>query len=143
VYLFFVVFILYNGSGGNKMEKLMLKKCFECGALVRVIHPCHCDDCGIVCCGKSMEEVKVNSVDASFEKHVPTYEVVDGNIIVTVNHVMEEDHYIEWISLVSAAGEECIYLKPGVDAKVTFYHKTNGILYAYCNKHGLWENEIK
>lgn len=125
------------------MEKLMLKKCFECGTLVRVIHPCHCDDCGIVCCGKSMVEVKVNSVDASFEKHVPTYEVVDGNIIVTVNHVMEEDHYIEWISMVSAAGEECIYLKPGADAKVTFYHKTSGILYAYCNKHGLWENEIK
>lgn len=125
------------------MKELVLKKCLECGALVRVIEPCQSDECGISCCGKSMRDVKANSVDAAIEKHVPTYEVVDGNVVVTVGHVMEEEHYIEWISLVSEMGEECIYLKPGEDAKVTFYNKTSGMLYAYCNKHGLWENEIK
>lgn len=125
------------------MKELMLKKCSNCGALVKVIVPCSCDDCGLTCCEKSMNDVKANSVDAAIEKHVPTYEVVDGNIVVIVSHVMEDDHYIEWVSLVSDTGEECIFLKPGMDATVTFCQKTSGMLYAYCNQHGLWENEIK
>lgn len=125
------------------MEKeLVLKKCDDCGALVRVIKDCNCDDCGITCCGKVMRTIKSNEVDAAFEKHVPTYERDGNNIIVTVSHVMEEDHYIEWISLVSENKEETIHLKPGMEAKVTFKDVTKGMIYSYCNKHGLWENKV-
>ncbi len=120
------------------MEKLILKKCGICGGLVEDLHSSH-----LSCCGKEMTEVLSNSVDAAVEKHVPIYEISDGNIVVTVHHVMEEDHYIEWIALVSGESLERIYLKPGDSAVVTFCSKTNGILYAYCNKHGLWETEIK
>lgn len=125
------------------MEKLVLKKCLDCGALVKVMEPCRCDDCGILCCGKPMSDVRANSVDAAVEKHVPTYEIVDDQLVVTVNHVMEEDHYIEWIALLSENSCEYFYFNPGEEAVVTFSHKTSGTLYAYCNKHGLWENEIK
>ena len=79
------------------MRELKLKKCLKCGALVRVIEDCNCKDCGIECCGNAMNEVEANSVDAAFEKHVPTYERKDGKLIVTVNHVMESEHYIEWL----------------------------------------------
>ena len=48
-----------------------------------------------------MKRVTANSVDAAFEKHVPNYEVNDKKITVRVNHVMEEDHYIEWIAIAS------------------------------------------
>ena len=125
------------------MEELILKKCLECGALVEVLHPCSCDDCGISCCGSEMVEVKANSVDAAVEKHVPTYEVVDHNLVVRVNHVMEEEHYIEWVALFSNGTLERISLKPGEEAICTFSNKSSGTLYAYCNKHGLWKNEIK
>lgn len=123
-------------------KELVLKKCDKCGALIKVIKDCNCDDCTIECCGKKMTTIKSNSVDASFEKHVPTYEINGNDIIVSVSHVMEEDHYIKWISLVSENKEETIYLKPGMDAKVTFKNVKNGNLYSYCNKHGLWENKI-
>ena len=79
------------------MKELILKKCMKCNALVKVLEDCSCDDCGIVCCGEPMKEVRANSVDASFEKHVPTYEKDGNNIHIKVNHVMEEEHYIEWI----------------------------------------------
>ncbi len=123
-------------------KELVLKKCDKCGALIKVIKDCNCDDCTIECCGKKMTTIKSNSVDASFEKHVPTYEINGNDIIVSVSHVMEEDHYIKWISLVSENREETIYLKPRMDAKVTFKNVKNGNLYSYCNKHGLWENKI-
>jgi len=119
------------------MEKLILKKCLECSTLVETIA-----NGDVSCCGQKMVDVVANSVDAAFEKHVPTYEKIDGNIVVTVNHVMEDAHYIEWIALVSNNSKEMVYLKPNQEAEVTFYNKNSGVLYAYCNKHGLWETKI-
>ena len=59
-----------------------------------------------------MKELVPNSVDAAVEKHVPTYEVKDGKIFVKVNHVMEEDHYIEWIAMASDDKVGKKFLKP-------------------------------
>lgn len=38
----------------KKMDKYL--KCESCGAVVKVIVPCNCPNCGITCCGKNMEE---------------------------------------------------------------------------------------
>ena len=101
------------------MRELILRKCESCGEIVKVIKDCHCKY-GFMCC----------------------YEVKDGCVEVRVNHVMEDEHYIEWICLVDDDSEEYIYFKPGVEAVATF-DKTSGVLYSYCNQHGLWKNEIK
>lgn len=120
-------------------NELIVKKCDECGAVVRVLKDCE----GISCCGKQMRKLVPNSVDAAIEKHVPTYEVKDGKIFVTVNHVMEEDHYIEWISIVRD-GKECItYLKPGMEAKAHCKYTPGSTIYAYCNKHELWKKDVE
>lgn len=42
----------------NKMAKYL--KCVSCGAIVKVITPCTCPNCGIKCCGKEMVEVDCN-----------------------------------------------------------------------------------
>ena len=89
-----------------------------------------------------MEVVKANATDAAFEKHVPNYEIKDDEIIVEVNHVMEEDHYIEWIAFISEKKEEYVYFNPGEDCRATFKN-AKGILYSYCNKHSLWMKKIE
>ena len=123
------------------MKELIIKKCPKCGATVKVIKDCTRDNCGIKCCGEQMKELKANSTDGAIEKHKPTYTIENDKIIVSVNHVMDEDHYIEWLCLLTDDKEEYIYLKD--EAKATFDKVTNGKIYAYCNKHGLWETEIK
>ena len=124
------------------MKKLILKKCKKCGALVKVIIDCNCEGCGIKCCEEEMIELKSNEVDAAFEKHIPTYEIDGDNLIVSVNHVMDDDHFIEWICFVTEYGEEYKYFKPEEECKVIFkYNK--GTLYSYCNKHLLWMSEVK
>ena len=80
------------------MKEFIIKKCNKCGAIVKVIEDCNCDNCGIVCCGENMVALKANSTDGAVEKHVPTYEINGDEITIRVNHVMEDDHYIEWIS---------------------------------------------
>lgn len=124
-------------------KELVIKKCGNCGAMVEVLSDCHCKDCGIVCCGQSMSTVQPNSVDAAFEKHVPTYQRVDNQLLVTVHHVMEKEHYIEWVALVTDHVVGKKFFQAGQTAQVLFPYEQGAKLYAYCNKHGLWETEVK
>lgn len=124
-------------------KELVIKKCMKCGAMVQVIEDCNCEGCGIKCCGEQMQILKPNSVDAAIEKHVPTYEVKDGKIFVRVNHVMEEDHYIEWISIVFDNKTVTTYLKPGDEPEMHCKYVPGSTIYAYCNKHSLWKKDVK
>ena len=124
-------------------NELEIKRCNKCGAIVKVIKDCNCNGCGIVCCNEPMQELVPNSVDAAVEKHVPTYEVVGDEIAVKVNHVMEKEHYIEWISLVKENKEYTVALYPEQNAECRFPYLKGATLYAYCNKHGLWKAEVE
>lgn len=115
--------------------------CRHCGNIVGMIF-----DSGVnpVCCGEKMEELKANVTDASGEKHVPVV-TVDGNIVTvrvgSVDHPMEEKHYIQWIYLDTEKGGQRKVLKPG-DEPVAKFALTDGDepigAYEYCNLHGLW-----
>ena len=126
------------------MREFEIKKCNHCGAIVKVLKKCECG-CGIQCCGEEMKSLVPNSVDAVVEKHVPTYEVRDGKIFVKVNHVMEQEHYIEWISIVFPDGKKdvIVYLQPGDEASMHCRYVPGSIIYAYCNKHSLWKKEVE
>ena len=124
-------------------KELVIKKCLKCGSLIEIINDCNCEECGIMCCGEKMIEIKPNTIDASFEKHVPTYEKVEDEILVKVNHVMEKEHYIEWIAMVTDTSVYKVKLCPEQNAECRFKYIPNSKLHAYYNKHGLWSNDIK
>ena len=125
------------------MAKLSLKKCKKCGARVEIIEDCKCENCGIKCCGEQMSEIRQNNKEYSFEKHMPEYEVVGNFIVATVNHVMEDDHYIEYIALCSDGITAKKYLEIGKTAQAVFPYVKGSKLYGYCNKHGLWEITVE
>ena len=82
-------------------KNFVLKKCKKCGAFVEVLEDCTCENCGIKCCGQEMEIIRENSVDASVEKHKPEYKVIGNYIVVSVNHVMEPEHFIDFVAISS------------------------------------------
>lgn len=123
--------------------ELIIRKCMKCGALVEVLNDCKCEDCGIKCCGESMRTFMPNAEDASFEKHLPVVEVSGNEVLVTVPHVMEEDHFIEWIEMISANKRERVILEIGKPANATFPYIKGSKIYSYCNKHGLWMTDVK
>ena len=74
-----------------------LYKCPLCGNIVEVAHVGGGE---LVCCGKPMELLTVNTVEASHEKHIPVIEKTEKGYLVKVGsfaHPMEEKHYIEFI----------------------------------------------
>ena len=56
---------------------------------------------------------------------------------------METDHYIMWITLVSEGKTTKELLKPGQPAEAKFQYIPGSVIYAYCNKHGLWKKEVE
>jgi len=90
----------------------------------------------------SDKEIVPNSVDAVYEKHVPQYSVEGDKVKVFVNHVMEEDHYIEWIAVEYKNRQVIQHFNPGEEASMVVDYEEGMTLYAFCNKHGLWKNEV-
>ena len=118
--------------------ELNFRKCNLCGNIVWSFN-----DTNITCCNQDMVTIKPNSVDASFEKHIPNYEIEDNKINISVNHVMEEGHYIMWILMVSDNNIYYKEFKPGEEAKATFDYVGPCKIYSYCNLHSLWESVVK
>lgn len=119
-------------------------KCNVCGNIVEITHA---STGTLVCCGKPMDLQKENSVDASLEKHVPIIEKLNDKIIVkvgSVEHPMEEKHYIEWVELVTENKTYKKFLKPNTKPFAEFNLTTERFyVRAYCNLHGLWRSENK
>lgn len=125
------------------IKKDQLYRCQVCGNIVDVRH----EGTGeLVCCNKSMNLLRANTEDAATEKHVPVVTRTEDGITVRVgevDHPMDEDHYIEWITLVTESGTKTVYLAPGDEPKAIFkITAQSGVVYEYCNLHGLWKVEI-
>lgn len=122
--------------------KVAFYRCEVCGNMVGLIKN---GGGKLVCCGKPMVKLEANTTDAAKEKHVPVASRKDGKIYVEIGstaHPMTEEHYIEWIAVVSDSGTERINLSPMDEPKAVFCDKPNAEVYAYCNLHGLWKSSI-
>ena len=50
------------------MEKYVV--CAKCGALVKVLIDCTCENCGIKCCGETMKEISEEQAKEYLDKKV-------------------------------------------------------------------------
>jgi len=124
-------------------KKLGIYKCNQCGNIVEVLHTGPGE---LVCCGEPMEYLEEKTEDEGQEKHVPVIEKAENGYLVkvgSVEHPMEESHFIEWIELI-VDGEllQRKHLKPGMKPEAFFcveseHEKVQAR--ELCNIHGLWK----
>ena len=124
------------------MKRDDVLKCALCGNIVEYTHV---GDGELICCGKPMEQLVENTVDAAVEKHVPVIEKIEGGYKVKVGeveHPMLEKHFIEWIELLAENEIHRVYLAPGEMPEAVFYTKATEVFAReYCNLHGLWRSK--
>jgi len=115
-------------------------KCNICGNVVEVLHTGAGE---LVCCGQPMNLLTENTTDAATEKHVPVIEKSANVITVkvgSVEHPMEEKHYIEFIELLADGKVYRQFLNPGDKPQATFEVTAKQVsAREFCNLHGLWK----
>ncbi|HPD03106.1 MAG TPA: desulfoferrodoxin family protein [Eubacteriales bacterium] len=117
--------------------------CQYCGNIIGMIN-----DSGIpvVCCGEDMQLLEPNTVDASYEKHIPVVEIAGGLVTVLVGsapHPMLPEHYIDWVYLETEQGGQRKNCKGEPKAVFALTPDDKVIAaYAYCNLHGLWKKAL-
>ncbi|MFA6022564.1 MAG: desulfoferrodoxin [Candidatus Pacearchaeota archaeon] len=123
------------------MEIKQVYKCEICGNIIEVLYV---GGGQLVCCGQPMKLLEENTVDASKEKHVPIIEKTSNGVKVkvgSVEHPMEEEHYIEFIEIIA---DDIVYrkfLKPGDKPEAEFEVEAENIeARELCNIHGLWKS---
>ena len=118
-------------------------KCETCGyVIVKLVD----SKVPVMCCGKKMEELVPNNVDASGEKHVPVVTMLDGGRIKvdvgSVAHPMEAEHHIAFIYVEMENGGIKVDLKDKPEAIIYVGEEKPVAVYEYCNLHGLWKTEL-
>lgn len=124
-------------------KKLEMYKCELCGNFVEVVLS---GEGELVCCGQPMKLLKANTTDAAQEKHVPYFIKEDNQLEVRIGstlHPMTDEHYIQFIEVVSEDGKyvKRKYLYPTDEPTFLLKGYDIGSLTAveHCNLHGLWE----
>lgn len=123
-------------------ELNQIYKCEICGNITEVVHTGGGE---LVCCGQTMRLMEENTEDAAQEKHVPLIEKTEKSFIVNVgevDHPMDDNHYIEWIEVLTSNGKlGRKFLNPG-DKPTAEFNTTDQVVKvrAYCNLHGLWSS---
>lgn len=117
-------------------------KCEICGNIVEVLHAGNGE---LVCCGQPMALLDPKSEDEGQEKHVPVIEKTEDGIMVkvgSIQHPMEEEHYIEFIEVM--AGEQIFrkLLNPGAVPEAEFKGLDETVTAReHCTIHGLWKSK--
>ena len=119
--------------------------CNHCGNIVQFVKN---KGVPVVCCGEKMSELIPGTSDGAVEKHVPAVKVEGSRVTVTVGsveHPMQDAHYIEWVILETEKGYQKVDLKPDQPPVAEFVVPEGDkpvAAYEYCNLHGLWKAEL-
>jgi superoxide reductase len=115
-------------------------KCAICGNIVEVLFA----GAGqLVCCGQPMNLMEEKTAEnEGLEKHLPVIEKINDGYLVkvgSIQHPMEEKHYIQWIEVETDKGICKKFLKPGEAPEMKVYGEIKSAR-EYCNIHGLWKS---
>ncbi len=144
-FVFIPILLLYKINlkfGGTSMTKNReIYRCNICGNVVEIVNP----GSELSCCGQPMKLMKENFTDGAKEKHVPVITKINGGYRVcigSVEHPMLQEHYIQWIELLTPTNVLRQELKPGDKPEAEFItDETHVTAREYCNLHGLWKKQ--
>ncbi|MDE5753313.1 MAG: helix-turn-helix domain-containing protein [Oscillospiraceae bacterium] len=126
----------------NKTSNILRSQLYVCPICGNIMHAT--GQAMISCCGITLPPLVPDSCDTD---HVIGCEIVDEtDLYVTVrNHSMSKMHFISFIAYVTTDRFEIVKLYPEGEAQARFAirgQNGHGILYAYCNHHGLFMKRI-
>ena len=119
----------------NRSANLLRSKLYVCPLCGNVLHAT--GQAVVSCCGITLPPLDISEADDADEHHQLTLERVEDELFVTIHHPMTKDHYISFIACLTGDKLQLVKLYPEGDASCRFKITGAGVLYFYCNRHGL------
>ena len=93
----------------------------------------------VSCCGITLPAQETEEAD---DDHPLTIENVEDEHFITIRHPMTKQHYISFVAYVTTDRLQMVKLYPEGDAQTRLQLRGAGILYYYCNRHGLFRKKL-
>lgn len=123
-----------NENISGNMRKMHFYVCPICGNIITSVGQ------GVFsCCGITLYEEEAEKCD---DNHFIRIETIDNEYHISMNHSMDKKHSISFLAYVTSDSCELTKLYPEQEISVRFRKKGHGILFAYCNKHGMFRTLI-
>ncbi len=123
-----------NENPSGNMKKTLFHVCPICGNVITSVGQGSFSCCGI--------PLPAQEAEPCGEEHNIRIETIDDEYSVTMAHPMTKSHSISFIAYVTSGTVELAKLYPEQDISVRFRKRGHGILYAYCNRHGMFRKLI-
>ena len=123
-----------NRNRSFKMEKSSFYVCPVCGNVIQAT-----GESVVSCCGITLPPLTAEAPD---DEHTIKIEKAEDEYYVTVDHPMTREHSISFLAAVSDQGTQFIKLYPEGNAEARFKIDRVKIIYAFCNRHGLFQVKI-
>ncbi len=120
-----------NRNRAADMGRVQFYICPVCGNVIQTI-----GEAVVSCCGVTLPPSDPEPAD---DEHLIRTEIVEDEYYVTLDHPMTRDHYISFLAAVSDQGVQFVKLYPEGNAGARFKIDRVSRLYAYCNRHGLFQ----
>ena len=131
---------LMNGeqiTNRNVSGNMLRSKFYVCPVCGNMIHSM--GDSLMSCCGITLPALEAEEADA---EHSITVERVEDEHFITVHHPMTKQHFISFVAYVTTDRMQLVKLYPEGNAETRMQLWGRGVLYWYCNRHGLYKKKI-
>ena len=130
---------LMNGEhiiNKNTSANMLRCKFYVCPVCGNIIHST--GDSLISCCGITLPALEAETAE---EDHAVCIEQVEDEHFVTVAHPMTKQHYISFMAYVTSDRIQMVKLYPEGNPETRLQLRGFGMLYWYCNQHGLFKKK--
>ena len=121
----------------NISANLLRSKFYVCPICGNVIHAV--GDTVVSCCGITLPPLEAEVPD---EAHPITMEKAEDEHFITIHHDMTKAHFISFVAYVTADRMQFVKFYPEGNAETRLNLRGRGVLYFFCNKHGLMKLKI-
>lgn len=118
----------------NHAFNMLRTRFYGCPVCGNVIHAT--GEAVISCCGITLPPMVPEAPDADHTFHLS---VVEDEYFVTLSHPMTKTHFLSFLAAVSDQGIQLVRLYPEGNAEARFKISRVKLLYACCNRHGLFQ----
>ena len=131
---------LMNGeqiTNRNVSANMLRSQFYVCPICGNILHST--GNSVISCCGVTLPVLEAEEAD---EAHGITVEPVEDEYYITWEHPMTKQHYISFAAFVTSDRLQLVKLYPEGNAATRFQLRGFGMLYWYCNQHGLFKKKL-